>query len=246
MDQVAHIDEPIEILVDLAKQGEIDPWKIDVVKVADKFLERIEGVEMPDLRLSARTLFYAAILLRMKSDALFIDEDEDVDEELEPDLLEIEEGIEDEVLTTPDSIRIYPKLRRCGKRPITLDDLITELKKAEKVEVNRQRRQEERVERDDILKKNVRECPHEEDIESKISKLREKLKARENMKLISFSELTSGMEVKEVIGTYIPLLFLASKKEIRLKQDELFGELYIDFWEGVDDGKEEDRDQTGD
>lgn len=246
MDQIAHIDEPIEILVDLAKQGEFDPWKIDVVKVADKFLERIESVEVPDLRLSGRTLFYAAILLRMKSEALFIEEEEDLDEDLEPDLLEIEEDMEGEVFTAPDSIRVYPKLRRKRKRPITLDDLITELKKAEKVEINRQRRQKARVECDDALTKNVRECPHEEDIESKISKLREILKKREKEKRISFSELTSGMEVRDVIDTYIPLLFLASRKEVRLKQDELFGELYIDLREGIDEGKGRSQDQTGD
>ncbi|MGM0389292.1 MAG: segregation/condensation protein A, partial [Natrinema limicola] len=57
--------EPVELLVQLAEDGEIDPWDIDVVRVTDKFLEAIDEV---DLRTSGRALFYASVLLRMKSD----------------------------------------------------------------------------------------------------------------------------------------------------------------------------------
>jgi len=59
--------EPVEVLVQLADDGEIDPWDIDVVQVTDKFLDAIEGT---DLRTSGRALFYASVLVRMKSDAM--------------------------------------------------------------------------------------------------------------------------------------------------------------------------------
>ncbi|MHC1572928.1 MAG: segregation/condensation protein A [Candidatus Syntropharchaeales archaeon] len=243
MDQVTHIDEPIEILVDLAKKGEIDPWDIDLVKVADKFLERLERFKELDLRLPVRTLLYASILLRMKSEALFIEEEEDLEEDLYEDLCEdiaeVEEEVKERASSESDSIKIYPKLRRMRKRPITLDDLIKELKKAEKVEINRKRREEKKIRRDDSLRKTVLDSPHEEEIEDKISKLRERLKKRSQENIIQFSELTAGLGVKEVIDTYIPLLFLASKKEIWLKQDDLFGELYIRLREGFDGGREE-------
>nr|WP_246084439.1 ScpA family protein [Salinadaptatus halalkaliphilus] len=60
--------EPVELLVQLAKDGEIDPWDIDVVRVTDKFLKVLDD---RDLRTSGRALFYASVLLRMKSDELF-------------------------------------------------------------------------------------------------------------------------------------------------------------------------------
>ncbi|SEW02135.1 segregation/condensation protein A [Natrinema salifodinae] len=72
--------EPVELLVQLAKDGEIDPWDIDVVRVTDKFLEALDDA---DLRTSGRALFYASVLLRMKSDELFAP-DEPEEEELPP------------------------------------------------------------------------------------------------------------------------------------------------------------------
>lgn len=60
-------DQPIELLVQLAEEGEIDPWDLDLIAVTDAFLDRIDG---DDLVVTARTLFYASVLLRMKSDAI--------------------------------------------------------------------------------------------------------------------------------------------------------------------------------
>ena len=65
--------EPVELLVQLAEDGEIDPWDIDVVTVTDKFLDRLDEA---DLRTGGRALFYASVLLRMKSDAMWNDEPE--------------------------------------------------------------------------------------------------------------------------------------------------------------------------
>jgi len=72
--------EPVEVLVQLAEDGEIDPWDVDLVEATDAFLERLAET---DLRTSGRALFYAAVLLRMKSDAL-LEPDEDDDPEPEP------------------------------------------------------------------------------------------------------------------------------------------------------------------
>ncbi|ELY30854.1 chromosome segregation and condensation protein ScpA [Natrialba magadii ATCC 43099] len=72
--------EPVELLVQLAEDGEIDPWDIDVVRVTDKFLAALDDA---DLRTSGRALFYASVLLRMKSDELFAT-DEPEEEELPP------------------------------------------------------------------------------------------------------------------------------------------------------------------
>ena len=56
------------MLVELAKKGEIDPWDIDIARTTQRFLEYIDSLEKKDLRIPARTLLYAAMLLRMKSD----------------------------------------------------------------------------------------------------------------------------------------------------------------------------------
>ena len=60
----------IEIIVNMAKKQEIDPWNIDIVQLTDKYLQQIVEMKQNNLRLTGRTLFFAAFLLRLKSDIL--------------------------------------------------------------------------------------------------------------------------------------------------------------------------------
>ncbi|MFW6448951.1 MAG: hypothetical protein ACOC0X_05355, partial [Halobacteriota archaeon] len=39
-------DQPIELLVQLAEEGEIDPWDLDLIAVTDAFLERIDEEDL--------------------------------------------------------------------------------------------------------------------------------------------------------------------------------------------------------
>ena len=66
------LEDPIEILVGLAERGEIDPWNINIIELTDRFLNELERRRELNLKLSGRTLFYAATLLRMKSEQLLI------------------------------------------------------------------------------------------------------------------------------------------------------------------------------
>ncbi|MFP8954470.1 segregation/condensation protein A [Natrialbaceae archaeon A-arb3/5] len=134
--------EPVELLVQLAKDGEIDPWDIDVVHVTDKFLEALDDA---DLRTSGRALFYASVLLRMKSDELFAPDEPD-DEDLPPwEAPFADEGAMDEA----DEDESYPpgfdpvenleaemerrlERKQARGKPETLDELVRELRSAER------------------------------------------------------------------------------------------------------------------
>jgi segregation and condensation protein A len=214
--------EPVEILVSLAKTESINPWDIDIVDVTDKFLEKIEEMKMMDLRISGRTLLYAAILLRMKSTGI-VQEEEDGEEETFADELEFHEVDEYPVPSLP--------IRRSAARPVTLQELITELKKAEKVETRRTEKKRKRAEfevdiptTDDLM-----EIAHEEDIKGRGERLRDMLADMlRGKECITFSEITEGLaDRSERIMTYLSLLFLAADKRVCLRQKELFGELYI-------------------
>ncbi|MFB6186940.1 MAG: segregation/condensation protein A, partial [Halobacteriaceae archaeon] len=87
-DSEDHKIEPVELLVQMAEEGEINPWDIDIVEVTEQFLNHLDE---QDLRSSGRALFYASVLLRMKSDALVSSTDDDTDEtaETEPEPLEL-------------------------------------------------------------------------------------------------------------------------------------------------------------
>ncbi|KPQ42043.1 MAG: condensin subunit ScpA [Candidatus Methanoperedens nitroreducens] len=73
----------------MQKNGEIDPWNINIVELTDKFLKLVDELEKMDLRVSGRTLLYASILLRMKSNAIVEVEEPQEEIDLESDNFEI-------------------------------------------------------------------------------------------------------------------------------------------------------------
>ncbi|CAG0979533.1 MAG: ScpA family protein [Candidatus Methanoperedens sp.] len=211
------LEEPIEILVNLAKNGEVDPWNINIVELTDKFLKRVDELEKMDLRVSGRTLLYASILLRMKSNALVQVEEPPEEIDLESDNFEISD---------------YPvpsmPLRRYSKRPVTLEELLTELKKAEAFEKKRLNRVDNKKDEIRATLEDVLSVAHDEDIESRIGKMRSVLnELLDKQKSIKFSELSSPLDRAGMIMAYLAILFLATRKEIWLEQEEIFGELFI-------------------
>lgn len=212
------LEEPIEILVNLAKNGEIDPWNIDIVELTDKFLHQVEEMERMDLRISGRTLLYASILLRMKSNALV-----EVEEEAKDDDFDDSEPLE---------VRDYPvptlPLRRYSKRPVTLQELLSELKKAEKIEKRRIDRLKNKKEEQHFTIKEVLSVAHEEDLENRVMKMKNMLNELfKKQRYIKFSELCNPLDRSGKVMAYLAILFLATRKEIWLEQEELFGEIFI-------------------
>lgn len=203
--------EPAEVLVELAKRGELDPWDIDIARTTEKFLDYIDSLERRDLRIPARTLLYASILLRMKSDSM------EGGEEVEP-IPELEGWIEEEeekIDQLPS-----PPVRRHTKRPVTLEELILELKKAEMVG----RRKAMRERWPEAPAEKTLDLSHEEGIEEHIKALEPILDD-----MLGSSEKVSFEKVrgKEGIMNYVSLLFMAQRKQVWLEQEEFFGELYI-------------------
>jgi segregation and condensation protein A len=199
--------EPAEVLVELARRGEIDPWDIDIAQTTEKFLKYIDSLERRDLRIPARTLLYASILLRMKSDSL---EEGGPAERAEEPETEPEEFAE----TLP-----APPVRRHTKRPVTLDELISELKKAEMV--GRRRAMRERW--PDVPERAI-DSSHEEGIEERIKALAPVLE-----EMLGSSERVPFLDIKagDDVTSYVSLLFMAHRRQVWLEQEEVFGELYL-------------------
>ncbi|WP_246275933.1 segregation/condensation protein A [Methanolobus zinderi] len=215
------LNEPVEILMNLAKNGDINPWDIDIVNVTDMFLERIEQMQMTDLRISGRTLLYASILLRMKSTGIVQEEEDEDDLEMLDDELDFYDVEEYPVPKLP--------IRRRATRPVTLQELILELQKAEKVETRRKDRKVRRKleEKAAVTTDEVLGIAHEEDILGRVRTLGERLmKDMAEKEFVVLSDLL-GDDRSENIMTYVSLLFLATEKKVWLKQKELFGELYV-------------------
>jgi len=217
--------EPLGILVELARDGKIDPWDIDIVQLTDSFLRRVEELKQIDLRISSRTLLYSAILLRMKSSNILEVDTEEVDT-FEPDFPD------DPDFPEPEEFPV-PKLpvRRISTRPVTLNELILELKKAErnlsrKKEKKASKGSEEPDPHPQLTTGDVLGIAHEEAINSRLAIIWSKLSELfTKQSVVEFSSLIESSDDK--VMDYLSLLFLASNRKIWLFQDELFEELYI-------------------
>ncbi|MEF8757974.1 MAG: ScpA family protein [Halobacteriales archaeon] len=242
--------EPVELLVRLAEEGEIDPWDIDVVRVTDKFLDALdEG----DLRASGRALFYASVLLRMKGDDLLT---ADEPEEPEEEPWEAPMGMGDPEAPVEDPIdqlerEMERRLDRQHARgtPETLDELVRELREAERDSWWKESREydtsdsprgfrrgtqtldyhagDDFRQEDEPTAGDVTETAHGEDIEAIIDDVRialtEHYDGGRSEVLYAEIEDAGGSRVE----TYLALLFLAHRGEVRLQQDELFGDLWV-------------------
>ena len=229
----------IEILVDMAKLGKIDPWNIDIVDVTDKFLHELVEMKSNNLKFTGRTLFFAAVLLRLKSDALEgidplgeIPEDEILACEEAYDNFDIEpESINvQNVISLEEALARRTSVRLNRQRVVTLKDLIKQLEFYEKIEKRRsfknaQERSSRRIRSyADFTPDDILEIAHEEYIEEGIERLHEiLLRLFETNEKVELSELNqTGMDK---ISTYITLLFLAARSRIDLVQDEFCKDL---------------------
>ena len=226
----------IEILVEMAKNGKIDPWNIDIADVTDKYLQKLVEIKSNNLKLTGRTLFFAALLLRLKSDILeglsILKEPEEPEffeelEEEDADNINYNNVISiDEVLERRTSVRLHKE------RVITLEDLIKQLEFYEKIDKRLAlRKKQQKYSRrsrsyENFTSEDIISMAHDEYIENSITKLQNSLeKLFETDERIELSELTdAGMDK---ISVYIALLFLSARSRINLVQDEFYAELYI-------------------
>jgi len=232
------VEDPVEILVGLAERGEIDPWNINIIEVTDRFLSELERCRQLNLQVSGRTLFYAATLLRMKSEhlELFSDSEEsgdDDDDEFFGENFDVALDSEIEYNGRLGPIeRLEHEIQRrldrknMRKSPITLFELIIELKNLEKEE-RRRRRISDTVDDLLILAEDVVSIAHDEGYqESAMTVLEECLdciELEEEMTLVQLCQKL-GWGIPEV---YIPLLFLALEGRCSLRQEEFFGDVFV-------------------
>ncbi len=238
--QTAEVDG-IEILVDMAKQGKIDPWNVDIVEVTDKYLMHLFQSKAQNLRLTGRTLLFAAILLKLKSnilegiDVLDFEPQHDEDFNYDDDMpLDYEEDYipTNNVISIDEVLQRRTSVRLNHNRVVTLRDLIRQLEFYEMLDKkqslkNAHERAKRRVQNyaklspDDIIN-----LAHDEYIENGVQRLKANLsEILSRQDKIELNELTLlGMDK---INAYISLLFLTVDSDYDLVQDEFYGNLYV-------------------
>jgi segregation and condensation protein A len=237
----------LEILVDLAERGDIDPWDIDLEKVTEKYLRAISEQETNNLREAGKAIFYASILLRMKSDILSNKANEALsigfDNAISDDMLlaeELGEGLDETRQITFKDLekilrrRYLQKIKR--HRVLTLEDLISALKDAQREEEEKQIKRNQQRLFDNFLDEftivepelsdDIMELTHAEDLEASIERTRaflsEHLLDRQG---IDFRQLVRHLGSWS--NAFLSIVFLAHEHEVKLEQEKLYGDLQI-------------------
>jgi segregation and condensation protein A len=228
----------LEILVQLAEKGDIDPWDIDIIDITDKYLSLLDKSPRENLLNAGRTIFFASVLLRLKSEILLNISNET--------LLSCEQTEnffpEDELLFQEDGLHLdLSKLegyiirsslgKNQRKRRISLNDLITALKQAEEEEERRTIRAKLKAQNAytiiaDEIPENILDISQDDDIEEVVEKveaiIEEHLTSEKPITLSFLAEILNNK-----LKPFLALLFLAQSQKVVLEQIDFYGEVHI-------------------
>ena len=202
-----------DVLMSLVESNSVDPWDIDIGKIANEYVQTIKKMKVMDLHIPANMTLAASILLRMKSDTMVMFKEE---VQMEADGMAVQRQ-------TPEVPELIPKFRLQPHKKVTLTDLMDALDEAIKMTDQR------------AVSATEMEAPLDfvvvkEDIDVKIASAYKLLSS--NMSAsgsVEYSTLARlfGSERNAISDLFIPLLFLTDRKEIDISQEVFFGDIMI-------------------
>lgn len=225
---------PLDLLLHLVKTAKMDIYEIDTKYIIDKYLEFIESIPKDDLDDASEYLVMAAELIHLKSRLLLnLDNDSDdnddftinSEEDLKNKLIEYEryqnvtnvfkelEEKRNEFFTKlPENLNIF-----VDKKEKLEGNMDVELLKNAMLELNKRMSYQKPI--------NTRITRKEISVEERKEYIREYISKRDNVK---FTDLFEDYTKDLVVATFLSILDMCKQREITLKQDTNFGEIYIE------------------
>jgi len=202
-----------KLLYYIVEEENLDPWNLDVSRLADKFIEYINSVEDIDFRIPAKVIYIAILLLKLKIETLF-----PKDEKVEKEIKEILELPEIDI----SNIEINLPVKRFAISQITLENLIDALRKAIQLKERKERKKEKFEKIKEEFK--VDETNYEKVVESVYEKIKNILSKKEVM---MFNELIEKNDKMDIYFKFFSVLSLEMKDKIRTYQEDFLREIYI-------------------
>lgn len=222
------------IIYDLVKQEKMDPWDLDITRLAKRFLEMIKKLKEMDFRVSGRIVLASAILLRLKSNKLMDEDineldrliatDDNMEENFYEELQQEMEGQEEPQsnATKKKDYNLIPRAPQPRKRKISVYDLVDALDKALEVKTRRDKKQPAEAPEVKPPEKKIDMSVVIEDIFNRI-----KDHYTSNKDHLTFSQLLPSESAEDKVYTFLPLLHLTNQRKIDLDQKKHFGEINI-------------------
>lgn len=227
--KIDDFEGPLDLLLHLIKEKKMDLLNLKIEIIIDEYLNFIEKMEKMNLDIASSYLVMASELLEMKSKLLLPNQNDEEDVEEDPKERLINRLVEyQRYKDLTEQFRILEKERKLiyTKIPekldeykdeninitnsdITIDDLMDAFKKF--------------LERKGLEKSlNTRVTTKEISVEEKIIAIRKTLKIKNK---VNFFDLFDIFTKEYVVATFLAILEMAKKREIKIFQENRFGEI---------------------
>ncbi|MCW1301356.1 MAG: segregation/condensation protein A [Candidatus Nanoarchaeia archaeon] len=205
------------LIKEIIKEEGIDPWDIDIGLLLRKYIEIVGKAGEINLRSIGSFILILAILLKIKSELMFPEEIED------NELLKLALGIDlNLIFSSLEDFKLYPRAQTVKYRKVTLDELISALKRA--FEVSRRREARKELPKLNLELSKLSLMKRVQEVYERVSKFFEQI----DRDVITLSELVPSGNKFDLIWTLIPLLHLETEGKIYLRQEIPFGEVYVE------------------
>lgn len=235
---------PLDLLLHLIEKNKVDIYDIPIVEITEQYLDYVSKMPKDDLDLASEFLVMAATLIDIKSRMLLPKEIDENGEEIDPRAELVEKLIEYKMYkyaavelrdmqvyagksmykqpTVPEEVSKY-------EPPVNLDSLLADvdLNKLNDIFQMVLKRQVDKI--DPVRSKFGKIEMEEVSLPDKITYVSTTVKKRKKCK---FKQLLEEAHSKvEVIVSFLAILELIKVGKIEVRQDETFGEIYIDSTE---------------
>lgn len=237
---------PLDLLLHLLDKNKVSIYDIPIVEITDQYLTYIREMQRQDLNIMSEFMVMAATLLDIKARWLLPKEETEDEEEEDPRAELVEQLLQYKMYkymsmelkdrqvdagrqmfkmpTIPEEVREY-------ETPVDLDVLTdgVDLKILHRIFESVLRKQENKL--DPIRSKFGKIEKEEVSLEDKMASLEMYLLEH---KSFSFCSLLERQHSKvEVVVTFLAVLELMKVGKIHARQDEIFGDIYIEVNDGL-------------
>lgn len=233
---IDNFDGPLDLLLHLIKENNIDIYDIKVEEIAKQYLDYIESMKNLNLSIASEYLVMASELIEMKSRMLLPKREEEDTDEYEEDPREV----------LIERLLAYKKYKEVTKefkdleltRKLVISKEQENLSKYLKEEENENLSVSDLVDAfNNLLEKKKLEKPvqtkitkKELSVTEKVIKIRDILKKKRK---VNFEDLFENSSKEEIIVSFLSILEMLKKDEIIVKQENNFNNIIVCLKGGV-------------
>lgn len=230
---IGDFEGPLDLLLHLIKKSKMEIFDIEISEITNQYLNYIKSMTDMNLDIASEYLVMASELIEMKSKKLLPkNEEKEEDEEVEdPEVVlkrrlveyqkykestnvfrDLEKNRSSYYTKAPESLKKYSLKKLENDGSVDVYDLLDAFQKL--------------LERQEFNKpKNTKIARKELSVKERIVKIRDILRVN---KRVNFVELFDDFSKPYVVVTFLSVLEMVKSREINIKQDNNFSDIYIE------------------